>query len=232
MVAIGIAGIIMALAIPAMGDFMRNARMTQAANDVLAAMHYARSESIKRRVPVVICSSTNPLAASPACAATAALTGWVVFVDSNGNGAWDAAWTYNDIDGDGRQDTAEIDLNGDGWNPNDPAEDVDDDDHQDVDEPNVDEQVLARHEPLPDTISAAGSLDPLSITYLPTGVAEDRTAGQLVLCDARGNASAGGELSTARGIAISAAGRPEITRDTVQIQALVDAIGTTIGGCD
>ena len=80
-------GILMAVAIPAMGDFIRNGRITGAANDVMAALHFTRSEAIKRRLSVSLCTSSNALlgnAPNPGatCAASADLTGWIVFVDN------------------------------------------------------------------------------------------------------------------------------------------------------
>lgn len=86
-----IAGILLGVGVPAMRDFIRNARITGAANDVMAGMHFARSEAIKRRTPVTLCTSADPLAAEPVCAATAQLFGWVAFVDTNQDGQRNAA---------------------------------------------------------------------------------------------------------------------------------------------
>jgi hypothetical protein len=44
-----------------MGSFIRNGRITAAANDVMAALHFTRSEAIKRRQPVTLCTSANAL---------------------------------------------------------------------------------------------------------------------------------------------------------------------------
>ena len=88
MVVVAIAGVLMAIAVPAMGNFIRNGRITGAANDVMAALHFTRSEAIKRRVPATLCTSTNALNADSTaktgatCAASALLTGWIVFVDN------------------------------------------------------------------------------------------------------------------------------------------------------
>ena len=59
MVVVAIAGVLMAVAIPSMGDFIRNSRITAAANDVMAGLHFTRSEAIKRRLPVTLCTSTS-----------------------------------------------------------------------------------------------------------------------------------------------------------------------------
>lgn len=91
MVVLAIAGVLFAVGIPAMGNFIRNSRITSAANDVMGGLHFARSEAIKRRLPVTLCTSTsaatNP---NPTCANSAFLTGWFAFVDTNQSGQRDA----------------------------------------------------------------------------------------------------------------------------------------------
>ncbi len=82
MLVVTVAGLLLAIGVPAMGNFFRNARITGAANDVMGALHFTRSEAIKRRQPVTLCTSTAPLAANPVCAASPLLTGWIAFVDS------------------------------------------------------------------------------------------------------------------------------------------------------
>lgn len=90
MLVVTIAGLLLAFGVPAMGNFFRNARITGAANDVMGALHFARSEAIKRRVPVTLCTSADPLDANPVCDASPLLTGWVAFVDPNQDGQRDA----------------------------------------------------------------------------------------------------------------------------------------------
>jgi prepilin-type N-terminal cleavage/methylation domain-containing protein len=233
MVVLVIAGILVGVGIPAMGNFIRNARMTSAANDVMAALHYARSEAIKRRAPVTVCTSTDPLAAAPSCANTPDLRGWIVFVDNDADGQWDSAATFVDVDGDGNQDVLEEDgPDADSvWTALQPDEDIDGDGNQDVEEPDVPEVILTQHDLLPGTISGRGSANPLRITYLDTGFAQDANQGEIVLCDERGNVASSGELSAARGITIAATGRAGVTRDPGQIAGLIADIGGTIGGC-
>jgi type IV fimbrial biogenesis protein FimT len=79
MLTITVAGVILGLGAPSMAEFIRNSRMTSSANDVLAALHMARTEAVKRRAWTVMCMSANPTATTPTC--TAAGTGWIVFVD-------------------------------------------------------------------------------------------------------------------------------------------------------
>ena len=96
MVVLAIAGILMAVGIPAMGNFLRNGRITAAANDVMAALHFTRSEAIKRRQPVTLCTSNDTINADgsqnddPTCAASDELTGWFSFVDLNQSGTREA----------------------------------------------------------------------------------------------------------------------------------------------
>lgn len=91
MVVLAIAGVLMAVGIPAMGDFIRNSRITAAANDVMAALHFTRSEAIKRRRPVTLCTSASAVTdVNPTCAASPFLTGWIAFVDTNQSGQRDA----------------------------------------------------------------------------------------------------------------------------------------------
>ena len=99
MVVVAIVGVLMAVAVPAMGDFIRNGRITAAANDVMAALHFTRSEAIKRRFPVTLCTSADALQANnqpnagATCADSEFLTGWIVFVDLNQDGVRDAGDT-------------------------------------------------------------------------------------------------------------------------------------------
>ncbi len=71
MMVVAIAGVLLAVAVPAMGNFIRNSRITGAANDVMAGLHFTRSEAIKRRLPVTLCTSTSaPTNPNPTCAAS------------------------------------------------------------------------------------------------------------------------------------------------------------------
>jgi type IV pilus modification protein PilV len=92
MLVVAIAGILLAIGFPAMGNFIRNSRITSAANDVMAGLHFTRSEAIKRRLPVTLCTSTSAVTdPNPTCAASPLLTGWIAFVDTNQSGQRDAA---------------------------------------------------------------------------------------------------------------------------------------------
>lgn len=81
-VAISIAGILMSMAIPSFSDMMRNNRLTTYANELVTSLNLARSEAVKRGVPVTVRKiGTGNWSA----------LGWNVFVDNNGNGDFDVA---------------------------------------------------------------------------------------------------------------------------------------------
>lgn len=82
-----IAGILAVLAIPAMQTFILDQRLTTQANDFVADLGLSRSEAIKRASNVVICKQGGSVS-SPSCSTSAAWgAGWVVFVDTDSNGA-------------------------------------------------------------------------------------------------------------------------------------------------
>ncbi len=76
--------ILLATAVPYMGNFTKNNRLISQTNDFVIAVQLARSEAVKRDVNTVICPSTD----QSSCSANAAdwQTGWLVFSDFNLNG--------------------------------------------------------------------------------------------------------------------------------------------------
>lgn len=82
-----IAGILIALAAPAMQTFILDQRLTTQANDFIADLNLSRSEAIRQASNIVICKQGGSVS-SPACSTSAAWgAGWVVFVDANSDGA-------------------------------------------------------------------------------------------------------------------------------------------------
>ena len=82
MITLAVAGTLAAIAVPNMRDFMRNNRLSTAANDMLRSMQVARSEAVKRQQVVAVCATANPDATDPTCSG-GAMTGWIVFQDTN-----------------------------------------------------------------------------------------------------------------------------------------------------
>lgn len=87
MVAVVVLGILLALAVPSFLGLLRDARRSSAVNDLLADMTFARSEAARRGRDIVVCSNVS----SDSCGATTNWgSGWIVFEDTNGNGAHDS----------------------------------------------------------------------------------------------------------------------------------------------
>ena len=94
MLVITVIGVMLGLAVPNVREFIRNARLTSSANDLLADLHVARTESIKRREPVVLCSSANANATDVddlECRAEDAteFDGWFAYVDLDADDVYD-----------------------------------------------------------------------------------------------------------------------------------------------
>jgi type IV fimbrial biogenesis protein FimT len=82
-VTIAIVGVLSAMAFPSLRDLLRSQRIKTAVADVHASLVYARSEAIKRGQNVATCASTD----GTGCAnSTNWATGWIVFVDPDGDG--------------------------------------------------------------------------------------------------------------------------------------------------
>ncbi|MBV6423727.1 MAG: hypothetical protein NAOJABEB_01534 [Steroidobacteraceae bacterium] len=89
MITLAVAAVILSIGAPSFTEFRRNNRLTGVGNELLGAMQTARTEAIKRQVPVAVCPSNNPGDAGATCSA-GAFTGWIVFVDPDNNCVRDA----------------------------------------------------------------------------------------------------------------------------------------------
>lgn len=85
-----IAGILIALAAPAMQTFILDQRLTTQANGFIADLNIARSEAVKRGTSVTLCSSVD---LSGCSASTQWETGRIAFIDSDGDGTVDVGDT-------------------------------------------------------------------------------------------------------------------------------------------
>lgn len=90
MVVLSIAGILLAIGIPAFSHLAHSSRLASATNELVSALHLARSEAIKRNSRTVMCMS----ATGTSCAASGGWQqGWLVFHDVNNNAVLDAGET-------------------------------------------------------------------------------------------------------------------------------------------
>jgi len=81
MVTITVAAIVMGVAVPSFIGTVRSNRLTTYANDWVSSLNYARAEAIKRSSPVSVRRKGTTSQQWE--------VGWDVFVDLNGNGAFD-----------------------------------------------------------------------------------------------------------------------------------------------
>jgi type IV fimbrial biogenesis protein FimT len=85
MVVLALAGVILAIGAPNFNQFRANSRMTGAANDFLTSITSARTEAVKRGLPVSLCFSDEPESEDAECSDLDAATGWIVFADPDSN---------------------------------------------------------------------------------------------------------------------------------------------------
>jgi type IV fimbrial biogenesis protein FimT len=84
MLTLALAAVIMSLAIPAMGSFSKNGRLTANANDLVHSYQVARTEAIKSQKNIVVCASNSPSTLAADCS-NGAFSGWIIFADDNGD---------------------------------------------------------------------------------------------------------------------------------------------------
>jgi type IV fimbrial biogenesis protein FimT len=86
-----IIGVITAIGVPSFKYVTASNRISSEINGLLGDMQFARSQAIKQGLTVTVCSSSNSTTSTPTCnAGNTWNTGWIVFLDSNGNGQVDA----------------------------------------------------------------------------------------------------------------------------------------------
>jgi type IV fimbrial biogenesis protein FimT len=84
LVTLAVAAVILGIGVPSFRDFMRNGRLTGAANELLITVVRARSEAVRRQAVVSVCPSTTPGQTGATCSG-AATQGYIAFVDTNSN---------------------------------------------------------------------------------------------------------------------------------------------------
>jgi len=84
MVTVAVVGVTAVIALPAMGDFVSDMRISAKTNDLLAFFNLARSEAAKRGARVTICISSDQ--ATCATGGTDWAAGALAFIDGDANG--------------------------------------------------------------------------------------------------------------------------------------------------
>ena len=77
MTAVGLTGLLLSMAVPAMGMFVSNARQTGAINDFVSTLHVARGAAITTNTRVTLC----PSAGGADCETVSWNQGWIAFQD-------------------------------------------------------------------------------------------------------------------------------------------------------
>ena len=88
---LAVAAILLTIAIPGYAFLVNAGRMAAATNDLVSALHLARSEAVKRGVRVTVCKTGGSAAACDAAADWQ--RGWMVFVDGGARGVVDGSDT-------------------------------------------------------------------------------------------------------------------------------------------
>jgi len=83
MVTIAVLVILISIGVPSFQGTMNSSRLSSSANELTAALQVARAEAIRRNRSVVLCRSVT----LATCAAGDEWGGWLVFVDTDGDGA-------------------------------------------------------------------------------------------------------------------------------------------------
>lgn len=78
--------------LPAFRDTLNNNRITTQVNRLISDVQLARSEAMRRGERVVLCRSSNPGSSAPQCGGSSGqwTEGWIVFVDANKDGSFNA----------------------------------------------------------------------------------------------------------------------------------------------
>ena len=85
LITLAVAAILAFIALPSFQTFMKNNRLRTQTSEIVAALSVARSEAIKRKAPISVC--IRDAADNTQCIAGSEWrTGWIVFVDDNGDG--------------------------------------------------------------------------------------------------------------------------------------------------
>lgn len=79
-------GILAALAAPNMSSFLLRNQVATQINELVGDINLARSEAVKRGIPVALCASSN----QSSCNSTNWANGWLVWVDTDGDKALDS----------------------------------------------------------------------------------------------------------------------------------------------
>lgn len=77
--------VLVGLGAPQMMPLVHGSRLPATSNEIVAALHLARAEAVRRNRPVVFCRSAD----QASCSTGSEWPGWLLFVDTDADGALD-----------------------------------------------------------------------------------------------------------------------------------------------
>ena len=81
LITLAIVAILLTVGVPSLRSMMQGNQLVASTNELLSALHVARSEAIKSNSRVTICESSN----GTSCTTTGDWKdGWIVFIDADG----------------------------------------------------------------------------------------------------------------------------------------------------
>ena len=188
LVAVVVLGVVLTLGVPSFTQFVQTNRMASGVNDLVATLHSARTEAVKRKTlaganaAVSICASADWNTATPSCDAAGNFRdGWITFADIDGDIVVDAGEQMLAVHGPIANALVlnALDINS---NP-------------------VGQQFFS--------FGASGFL---------RAAAPGQPLGNLQFCDVRGDMDSGGGIAAGRFVLISPTGRPQIFRMRADVQ--------------
>lgn len=88
MITLAILSIITSFALPSFREIILNQRIGSDTNELVGSLNLARSESVKRKIPVAICSKQS---GAQSCSGNGKWNdGWLIWIDNNRDGVYDA----------------------------------------------------------------------------------------------------------------------------------------------
>ena len=86
MTTLGIAAILLSVAVPGLQSFVLNSRQSSAVNQMVSAIHLARNTAVTRNSQVTVCASDD----GASCSNVAWSSGWITFADEDRDQVLDA----------------------------------------------------------------------------------------------------------------------------------------------
>lgn len=111
MVTVTVLMILIAIAVPSLTSFIARNRLSTVTNEMVSSLFFLRSEALKRRVNVRLCVKKSTGVEDSCDESTTSLgyeQGWLIYVDCNNNGKYDADVVTCDMDANGVDETPEL----------------------------------------------------------------------------------------------------------------------------